>query len=710
MKKIIIIFLFSVFVFSLSEIASAQTCPEVCKSKGYLDGRCHFGGCSGLGSGWVKLCWMCYNCGLGDCCCSLMAGPTTTTTTTTIQSSQCSDPDGRGYSRMSTCTDKSGIGYLDFCYDSKTLGERYCDSQGNCAIERYTCPSGQECKNGACVKSVPACTYTRCEAQNSLPCMCGDIQAQLPWCCVKGPGDYGTYSSQSNCKANCEGSGGGGARGATFERLEYVGKDVKGYIGHVVEWRVIQTDPSVTLVCRVNCPGSQERVPGYDFAVFPQNGVCVYANEGRYTITLECRLSGGNFEAYDTRTVNIGGGQCPLKLDDTRVNSPASVSATFEAIGQGIEQIIVYVYDLSGREIFNSGYRSGTSYIWDLKNKQGNFVADGVYNYKIDARGCGETKSSAIKRFVVQRRDSTTTLPGEPTTTIPGVTTTLQGGPTTIPGGSTTTIWGCNFNFQGAIFVPERPTSYADFIVGGTGIDEIQILISNSAGQTIFDSGRISDLWYRWYLKDMNGRDVPDGTYQYSVNVFGCGQTRTSTGTITLSRGITSTTTISQQTTTTVQGTCAGRCDEKYNPQAPCQCDIQCRQNNDCCGDICRACPNMPWCGATTTTTLPSGGFRTSGFSCSAIIGGYQCSLSYDNQIGENVRVLFLFTDSKGKVVSAAAPIANQGSGSIASAFFCSTVQPGTYEAQWRAYRVSDERLTNIIAWPKLNEIQSIVC
>jgi len=86
----------------------------------------------------------------------------------------------------------------------------------------------------------------------------------------------------------------------------------------------------------------------------------------------------------------------------------------------------------------------------------------------------------------------------------------------------------------------------------------------------------------------------------FNVNVDGVVTTTTS-----------STTTIFQQTTTTVQGTCAGRCG-RYEAGASCQCDIRCRQNNDCCGDICRTCPEMPWCSqqstitTSTTTTVQS--------------------------------------------------------------------------------------------------------
>jgi hypothetical protein len=84
--------------------------------------------------------------------------------------------------------------------------------------------------------------------------------------------------------------------------------------------------------------------------------------------------------------------------------------------------------------------------------------------------------------------------------------------------------------------------------------------------------------------------------------------------------------------------------------------------------------------------------------------------MSYDNQIGENAIILFLFSDINGRVVSASGPIATQGIGSVASAIFCNAVQPGTYKVYWRAYRASDSKLANEIAWSKSEETQNIVC
>ncbi|MEM5771516.1 MAG: hypothetical protein QW790_02100, partial [Candidatus Aenigmatarchaeota archaeon] len=61
--------------------------------------------------------------------------------------------------------------------------------------------------------------------------------------------------------------------------------------------------------------------------------------------------------------------------------------------------------------------------------------------------------------------------------------------------------------------------------------------------------------------------------------------------------------------TTIPQATCSGRCGRFYSG-LPCQCDEDCRRRGDCCSDVCRACPNLPFCQVTTIppgpTTIPT--------------------------------------------------------------------------------------------------------
>jgi len=111
----------------------------------------------------------------------------------------------------------------------------------------------------------------------------------------------------------------------------------------------------------------------------------------------------------------------------------------------------------------------------------------------------------------------------------------------------------------------------------------------------------------------------------------------------------------------------------------------------------------------TTTTTLP-GQFTVSGFSCSPIYDGHRCSINYNNNLGENAVLVFLYTNNQGKVVSAGSPSVAPGSGSTATNLYCSAFGPGTYSVYWKAYLERDEDLSDTLAMVKSDETQSIEC
>ena len=110
----------------------------------------------------------------------------------------------------------------------------------------------------------------------------------------------------------------------------------------------------------------------------------------------------------------------------------------------------------------------------------------------------------------------------------------------------------------------------------------------------------------------------------------------------------------------------------------------------------------------TTTTTLQNK-FTFSNFSCSDILGVYECSIDYNNQLGEEAIIVFLFLNNQ-KVVSASISILNQGQGTIYFNFYCSTFGQGDYKVSWRVYRGSDEDLSDPLIWVKSNEFQEIKC
>ncbi|MEM5779374.1 MAG: hypothetical protein QXJ96_03075, partial [Candidatus Aenigmatarchaeota archaeon] len=111
-----------------------------------------------------------------------------------------------------------------------------------------------------------------------------------------------------------------------------------------------------------------------------------------------------------------------------------------------------------------------------------------------------------------------------------------------------------------------------------------------------------------------------------------------------------------------------------------------------------------------TTIPQPSGQFIAKLFTCTQIINGYRCYINYDNQLGENANVVFLFIDEKGKVILISLSTAQIEEGTTSSLLFCDLVSLGTYRVYWKAYRESDSLFANPVAWAKSYEMQSIRC
>ncbi len=88
----------------------------------------------------------------------------------------CTDSDGgKDYYQKGHCTDSRGASKDDFCYNGK-LHEYSCyNNECGSSYTPYTCPSGYECKNGACVKTAEP--EPKCEADGKCKtsgCPTGD--------------------------------------------------------------------------------------------------------------------------------------------------------------------------------------------------------------------------------------------------------------------------------------------------------------------------------------------------------------------------------------------------------------------------------------------------------------------------------------------------------------------------------------------------------
>jgi PKD repeat protein len=97
----------------------------------------------------------------------------------------------------------------------------------------------------------------------------------------------------------------------------------------------------------------------------------------------------------------------PLKVERilSFPNPVRGQGVRFAIEGQGIKELQVRVYDLSGREIFNSGWVAGMSFEWKLFSSRGQPVANGLYLYVVAVRGFGrnEMVQSGVRKLVVLR-------------------------------------------------------------------------------------------------------------------------------------------------------------------------------------------------------------------------------------------------------------------------------------------------------------------
>jgi hypothetical protein len=79
-------------------------------------------------------------------------------------------------------------------------------------------------------------------------------------------------------------------------------------------------------------------------------------------------------------------------------------SLSFRVEGRGVEALAVEVYDLQGRQVFQSGWAQGGVLRWDLLNVDGRPVANGVYLYVVTVRDpSGRVMRSEVRKLIVLR-------------------------------------------------------------------------------------------------------------------------------------------------------------------------------------------------------------------------------------------------------------------------------------------------------------------
>lgn len=93
-----------------------------------------------------------------------------------------------------------------------------------------------------------------------------------------------------------------------------------------------------------------------------------------------------------------------LPLEVTSILIAVHTNAVhFVVEGQGIEQIRVKIYNLAGREIYDSQFVVGRELTWRIENNVGLPVANGVYLYIVTIKGSHEIERSRVRKLVVLR-------------------------------------------------------------------------------------------------------------------------------------------------------------------------------------------------------------------------------------------------------------------------------------------------------------------
>ncbi|MDH7505231.1 MAG: hypothetical protein QHH25_03760 [Candidatus Acetothermia bacterium] len=78
--------------------------------------------------------------------------------------------------------------------------------------------------------------------------------------------------------------------------------------------------------------------------------------------------------------------------------NPLTVRTMFKIVGVGVQKIHVWVYDLAGRMVFDSGEVAGSTLSWN-----GGECANGVYLYIIQAIGKNRSETSNVMKLVIRR-------------------------------------------------------------------------------------------------------------------------------------------------------------------------------------------------------------------------------------------------------------------------------------------------------------------
>lgn len=141
-------------------------------------------------------------------------------------------------------------------------------------------------------------------------------------------------------------------------------------------------------------PGEERRV-AYRVVVPPGHP------PGRYEVR---GVANGDPVRGDGVIIVNGGPVLPLRVVSAPNPAVGSGPVTFTPQGLAAVELRLWVYDLSGRAVYDSGWQPGPTYQWSLQDDRGRVVAGGVYLYWVEVRTAdGRSQRSGLGRLLVVR-------------------------------------------------------------------------------------------------------------------------------------------------------------------------------------------------------------------------------------------------------------------------------------------------------------------
>ena len=147
---------------------------------------------------------------------------------------------------------------------------------------------------------------------------------------------------------------------------------------------------------------------GYDLAIgaVAKSHICPFRGDIDEVRIHNRVLDPSEFNLLPAGSETASAKEAGAKIDQILAipNPITSAPGLFKVKGEGISSVRLDVYDLSGQQVFSSSWVSGNEVEWNLRNKHGEIVANGVYLYILYVKGTeGQEKSSGVNVVAILR-------------------------------------------------------------------------------------------------------------------------------------------------------------------------------------------------------------------------------------------------------------------------------------------------------------------